>query len=135
MASPAPLVRVENFRELNRAFAKASDRSFTKEFRGALREASEPIRRDAEILSATRIRNITRRWARARVGITRSEVYVAPVARGVKTRGPDPRRRPNLKTLILEKSYDPALARNEKQVVSAVERMLDGNAREWGRGG
>lgn len=134
MASPAPLVRVENFRELNRAFQKASDDSFKREFRAALKDAAEPIRSDAEVLNASRIRNITRKWARARVGVTQRAVYVAPVARGVR-RGDDPKSRPNLKRLILEKSYDPALAKNEKQVTDTVTRMLDKNAREWGRGG
>lgn len=134
MANPGPLVRVENLRELNRAFQKASDDSFKREFRAALKDAAEPIRRDAEILNASRIRNITRKWARARVGVTQREVYVAPAARGVR-RGDDPKSRPNLKRLILEKSYDPALAPNESRVVKTVEKMLDTNAREWGRGG
>jgi hypothetical protein len=60
-----------------------------------------------------------------RTGITRKVVYVAPRQRGVKTRGADPRRRPNLAQLLLDRAMEPALDRHEHEIVEAFDRLLD----------
>jgi hypothetical protein len=111
---------------VQRALAKA-DREVRLGFRRGLREVAEPVRRDAEELAGSKIRRMTFSplWARMRTGITRKVVYVAPRQRGVKTRGADPRRRPNLAQLLLDRAMEPALDRHEHEIVEAFDRLLD----------
>lgn len=122
---------VEGLRELNAAFARAEG-TIHKDFRGALRDAAEPVRSTAESLAETGIRNIGIPWSRMRVGVTRSSVYVAPRKRGAR-RGSQ--RRPNLAGLLLERAMQPALEREIPNVQRKVEQVLDDMARTWSRGG
>jgi hypothetical protein len=122
-------VVVRGFKELQRAFALA-DPALKKRFREELREAGDPVRSSAEELARSDIRNMTDRWARMRVGVTTSTVYVAPSSR--RSAG-GKRRRRNLYDLILGRSLEPALERQEPQTISGVERMLDGLATDWER--
>ena len=117
---PAQAIRVKNLRELNIAFALA-DKRVRLEFRGELRNASEPVRADAQRLAASEITNIGDKWSKMRVGITRKSVYVAPTRRGVKSRGASKLRRPNLAGLLMDRAMQPALDRN----ISEVERRID----------
>lgn len=103
--------------------------TFQREFRAHLKEIAEPVRRDAEQLARTKISGIARSktgaWAEMRTGVSGSFVYVAPKRRGVKTRGPDPRRRPNLVDLMMGRALNPALASNEALVKVGVEAVID----------
>jgi elongation factor P--beta-lysine ligase len=124
---------VEGLRDLHRAFRRA-DKELIKELRTSLRKVAEPVRVDAEHLALTEIRKMTLPWSVMRVGVTQREVYVAPKLRGVKTRGRDPRRRPNLFDLLLTRVLEPALAHNQERVVYEVEKMLGSVAQKWERG-
>jgi hypothetical protein len=126
-------IRVKGLRELNRAFARA-DRDIRLGFRGALKDAAEPVRADAESLSRERIANIGDRWSRMRVGITTRVVYVAPREKGVTTRGGAAARRPNLAGLLMDRAMQPALDQNREQVVRSVERLLGDLGRDWAHG-
>ena len=119
-------IRVQNYRNMQAALAKA-DRELRLSFRAGLREVAEPVRRNAEELATSEIRGMVRspRWGKMRVGITRSLVYVAPRQRGVKTRGADPRRRPNLAPLLMDRAMQPALDAHEGEIVEAFDRLLD----------
>ncbi len=88
---------------------------------------------DAERLAVSGIRRIGIPWSRMRVGVTAHSVYVAPRKRGLKTRGSDPRRRPNLAGLLMGESLLPALQQNESRVASQVGHLLDEVGREWER--
>jgi hypothetical protein len=117
-------VRIRGMRELNRAFEHAG-REARKELRETFRDVAQPVRRDAEQLAEAKIRNIGAKWPQMRVGVTRTSVYVAPKQRGVKTRGASSRRRPNLAPLMMERSLEPALLRNEATIEHATEVALD----------
>lgn len=126
---PASTVRVHGFRELDRAFGKA-DKTLRKELRDAYKDAAEPVARDAEKLALLEIRNVGVEWSRMRIGATQRAVWVAPVARGVKTRGRQRFRRPNLAPLLLEQ-METALDHNEAQIIDRFEDVLDTVGRAW----
>jgi hypothetical protein len=117
-------VVVTGLRELSAAYAKLA-RDTRLGWRKAERDIAEPVQRDAEALAQARITRIGRRWFKMRIGVTRSVVYVAPVQRGVKRKGDQWRRRPNLADLLMDKAMEPALERNEAKVERAVEALLD----------
>jgi len=127
-------VTVTGLRELSRAF-RYGDREAATLLRTGFRQIAEPIRRESETLTGSEIRNMHRspRWMKMRTGITRTLVYVAPRQRGVKGRGPNPRRRPNLANLMMRRAMEPALAHHEGQIVHEVEQLLDELVRHFDR--
>lgn len=128
-------VRVTGLRDLQRAFARA-DKAVKEDLRDALMEAAQPVRMAAQHLAAAKIRNITEAspWSRMRVGVaTNAIVYVAPVERGIKSRGLGHRRRPNLAPLLMERALEPALEQNRSLVERRLEHMLDEVADVWER--
>lgn len=126
------LVRVEGLDGLRRGF-RAYDRALATDLDDALEEAANPVRQDAQAFASSSIRKMTRPWAAMRVGTGRGVVYVAPVERGVKGRGNQRKRRPNLADLLMGRAMEPALRRNEATVVRRVDRALDDFARLWER--
>lgn len=131
-----PAVQVKGLRELQIAFAHA-DRATRLGLRTELREVAKPVALDAQQLAAQQISGMRRspRWARMRVGVTRRVVYVAPTQRGLKTRGPDSRRRPNLARLLLDRAMEPALEAHAEQILVATEALLDHVADGFNEGG
>lgn len=119
-------------RDLRRAFARA-DTTLRRELDDGLRRAAEPVRRDAEHLATLEIDNIGVPWSRMRSRVTARATWVAPVERGVKSRGHQARRRPNLAGLLMERALEPALEQNRPEVERAVEDVLDTVARAWER--
>ncbi len=101
-----------------------SEKTLKRELRTELKVVAEPVRREAEELARSSIRNIGDPWSRMRTGVTTRLVYVAPVNRGVKGRGNDPRRRPNLANLLMDRAMQPALNRNQPQIMEGLESML-----------
>lgn len=133
-------IRVRDLTGLNRAFA-AAGRAVKDDLRDALIESAEPVRADAKRLALQEITNIreTRRgrsaWSDMRVGVERggSLVYVAPVERGVKTKGRQHLARPNLAPLLMDDAMEPALEQNRDKVARRLEQMLDEVADVWER--
>lgn len=125
-------VNVLGLRELELAFAQAGKRA-NRELRAELRKIAEPIRADAENLAASAITRIGPNWSKMRVGVTRTLVYVAPKERGVKTKGPDPRRRPKFADLMLERAMDPALEKNKGRIEHDVADLFQRLANDWNR--
>lgn len=125
-------VVVKGLREFQRVMAAAGPEA-RKELRSTLREVAEPVRVDAETFARTGIRKVGPRWSRMRVGVTQKLVYVAPRERGIKRRGPDPRRRPKFGDLLERRAMDPAAAKNEREAQRRVEDAFDGLARKWSR--
>ena len=120
---------------MQRAFNRA-EKTLRREFRDELRDIAEPVAADAERLAVAGIPRIGLRWSRMRIGVTIGYgVYVAPKQRGVKTRGFDPRRRPNLARLLSERALEPALDMNRPAIEERVEHFLAVMADDWGRGG
>ena len=120
-------VVVEGLGGLIRAFSVA-DKILTRELKDALREAAEPVRSEAEILAVGRIPRIGISWSRMRVGVTAHSVYIAPRQRGARGGA---RRRPNLASLLLGRSMEPALEHNIGQVEDELEDMLATVGRAW----
>lgn len=128
---PATVV-VQGFEELQRAIARSGPAVKLAMDEG-LRRGAEPVRALAGLYARRNISGMKRAqfqpppWSVMRVGVTNKIVYVAPAARGVKTRNPfDPRRRPNLFDLIMNKALDPASIAGEPLVARSVEALLDG---------
>lgn len=128
------VIRVEGLRSLERAF-RAADKELAGDLRDALQEAAAPVRRDAQALAASEIENINDGdpWASMRTGVGRSIVYVAPVERGVKTRGRESRHRPNLGNLLMDRALEPALEENRGEVEHRLGQMLDEVCDVWER--
>lgn len=128
-------VSIHGLRELSAAFALA-DRQSRRIFKGELRKIAEPVRREAEGLSLSKIRRMeaSPRWSKMRTGVTRTVVYVAPRQRGVKKGGAgNPRRRPNLAGLLMDRAMEPALHHHEGQIAHEVEHALDRIADDFNR--
>jgi hypothetical protein len=137
MAEPdlrKPTVLIEGQQDLFRAF-KTADREARLFLRSEFRMVAEPVRRQAEELALTRIRNMrtSPKWARMRTGVTQRLVYVAPRQKG--TRGRRAGRRPNLADLLMGRAMEPALDMNEPRIERAVERVFDEIADHFNRGG
>lgn len=125
-------IRVVGLRDLERAFLLA-DRTVRSDLKDAVEEAAQPVRRDAQRLAGTEISHmgVDAPWAQMRVGSARSVAYVAPVERGVKTKGRERLRRPNLARRLLEDAMEPALEHNREAVVRRMEGLLDEVADVW----
>lgn len=127
-------VAVRGLRELNRTF-KHAPKDVRREIRDGYRTVAEPVRSTAATLAVSSIRRIGPNWSQMRTGVTQKLVYVAPKKRGVKTRGPDPRRRPNLGTLLAERALEPALEQNRHRIEADFDRMLGRLCHDWDNDG
>jgi len=127
-------VALTGMRQLQAAL-KDADRDTRLGVKKKLSETAEPVRRDAEDLAATRIRNmsLSPRWAGMRTGVTRTSVYVAPRQRGIK--GASPAKRTNLAPLLMGRAMEPALDRSSGNVERDLEQALDWMADRFNRGG
>ena len=117
-------IYVTGLRELSADFAKL-ERETRLAFRASERHVAEPVQRDAQILAVDRIPRIGRRWWRMRIGVSHNVVYVAPVQRGVKTKGRAQLARPNLANLLLDRAMEPALRQNEAEIERRLDDVLD----------
>lgn len=125
-------VNIKGLRELEALIAAEGPKA-KRELNKELRLVAEPIRADAESFAASGIPRIGPTWSKMRVGVTRTLVYVAPRQRGVKGRGPNPRRRPRFADLMLERAMDPALKKNESLIVDRVEALFERLGNDWNR--
>lgn len=131
----ADMILVENLDKINRSLARSGP-LVAKAQRMGLREAAQPVRLDAERLARSEISGMRRSrkqpppWSEQRIGQTVHEIYIAPRQRGVKSRTDRSRRRPNFAVLMLGKSYEPALERNQVLVRNTVDAWLGRIVRE-----
>lgn len=119
-------VRVTGAFELERAFMQLR-REVLTELRPALREIAEVVRTDAAQLAESEISNIGPRWSEMRVGVPLRGAYVAPKARN---RGGSPR--PNLAGLLMDRALQPALDKNEDNVMRRVDELVANAANRAG---
>lgn len=126
----ASTIIVEGLPQIQRDLARSAP-EVEKGLRAGLRLAAEPVKRDAEQLSRSRIRRMGATphqpppWSLTRVGVTTREVYIVPQERGVKSRTDRRRRRHNLVELMLGRSFEPALERNADTVAVIVDRTIN----------
>ena len=129
-------VRVEGLAELVKAFGVAS-REMGGDIRTAIEQAGEPIRQDASQLALSQISGMQRSriaWWNMRTGVYRGTIgYVAPVQRGVKSRGRDRLRRPRLADRIAAESLEPALERNRDRVFREFDDAVGEMTKAWAR--
>lgn len=125
-------LRVEGLSQLTRAF-KVIDKEIADDLKNGLRQAAEPVRVDAERLTALTIKRGVVPWYRMRVGVTAASTYVVPARRGRKGRSRSYRRR-NFRTLVLPRMIQ-ALRQNETVVRRRAERVIDQSIAKWGRAG
>lgn len=122
-------VHIKGLAELNRAFARLGpETKYT--LREALSRAADPVARDAASLAMADIDNMTQHWARMRVGTTIELVYVVPASR---RRNGSPR--PNLAGLLMDRAMEPALDRNEEEIMVAAESAIEIVAAAFNSGG
>lgn len=126
----AATVIVENLAQIQRDLTLSMP-AVEKGLRAGLRLAAEPVKREAEQLSQSRIRRMGATphqpppWSLTRVGVTSREVYIVPKERGVNSRTDRRRRRHNLVQLMLGRSFEPALERNQQAVRVIVDRTIN----------
>jgi len=133
-------IYVTGLADLQRAFSKL-ERDTRLGLRHGLRDVAEPVRRDAERLAITQIRRIRFRssrgpkWEKMRIGVNRNMVYVAPVQRGVKSKGRIRRyARPKFADVLLDYAMEPALHQNEAEVERSLQLVLDHAIDTFNRG-
>lgn len=137
---PAPgnvsAIHVDGLAGLLRAFGQA-DKLLREDLRDALQEAAAPVRSEARRLAGAEISHMggeARPWAQMRTGVYQSVVYIAPVERGVKTRGGERRRRGSkFAELMLSKAMEPALEARGSQVEHRLEGLIDEVIDVWER--
>jgi hypothetical protein len=101
-----------------------------KAMRTGLTLAMQPIKRDADRLSFERLSGMKRAkrkpppWSLQKIGENSKEVYMVPTEKGARARQDSALRRPNFATLMLGKSYDPALEQNRVQVANTVDNVI-----------
>lgn len=139
-------IRVEGLSDLIRAF-NAADKTLRQDLGDALQEAAAPVRETAQQLAVSEIsgmrRQKTSQWHMMRVGLERGGriAYVAPLERGVKTRGRARYRRgwntgpPSFPSRIKSEAMEPALARNRTRVLRRIDQMLAEVKAIWERYG
>ena len=93
-----PTIRVENYRELQRAFSQL-EKEVKAELRNELKHVAEPAREEAERLALANISNVGPKWSQIKLGVTTRGVYLVPKAH---RRGGSPRS--NLGGLLLKRS-------------------------------
>jgi hypothetical protein len=129
-------VIVSGFSQLERDL-KATSPAMLKAMRTGLTVAMEPIKRDADRLSIQRISGMKRAkkkpppWSLQKIGQTTREVYMVPTEKGARARTNSRLRHPNFATLMLGKSYDPALETNRVQVLNTVDNVIGTVTREF----
>jgi hypothetical protein len=119
-------VVIHGQKELERAFLQLR-RETLAEIRPVLRELGKIVADDAERRAGSEISNIGPRWQRMRVGVTVKAVYVVPRQRGIKQSG-DPRKRPNLSPLMMNRAMQPALDAHQAEVFERFEALVDETA-------
>jgi hypothetical protein len=122
-------VIVSGFSQLERDL-KATSPAMLKAMRTGLTLAMQPIKRDADRLSFERLSGMKRAkrkpppWSLQTIGENSKEVYMVPTEKGARARQDSALRRPNFATLMLGKSYDPALEQNRVQVANTVDNVI-----------
>ncbi len=113
-------VHVKGLKELTRDFKKIS-KDLDKLVTNELQEAAKPVQEKADELALSRIRNMTSRWARMRIGVSRAQgvVFMVPASRGRA------RKRPNLGGLLMNRAMWPAAEQEREDVVEALGEMID----------
>lgn len=128
-------VPIVGLADLQRAFSRA-DKTMRSDLRDALSEAAAPVRADAKSLTAHTIRHLFPGdpWTGMRIGVTGDAiVYVAPIERGVKVKGRNRLRRPNLANLLMDRAMEPALKGNTRRVEQRVMGLVDEVCNVWER--
>jgi hypothetical protein len=117
-------IKVKGYTQINRAF-KHVDKTVNRQWRALLVAAAEPVKRRAEQLAASEIRNVKEGdpWGQMRVGVTTRVVYVAPKRRGSK--GSGPQKRPEFGPLLMDRAMEPALEENTLETMALLEVALD----------
>lgn len=128
-------VRIEGLSELVAAF-RVYDRRMAQDIRTAIEQAGEPIRQRASQLVLSEVSGMARSrlpWWTIRSGVERNTIgYIVPMQRGVKTRGRERFKRPNLAPLIAEQE-EAALNENIGRVEDEFVDALEEAARAWAR--
>lgn len=128
-------VEVIGLVQINRALAQAGPLIY-RAARQGMREAAEPVRKEAGVLSVAELSGMKRTkpntWQVQKVGVKQAEVYLVPKMKG-KRRGrtaADAKRAYKFVELMMGKSYEPALEHNKARVRLAVDTTLGKAIRE-----
>ena len=121
-------VRVEGLRELLRVTDQLP-KEVRKEVRNQLRQVAEPVRADAQARFLTRVSSSQRK---TRYGISVRKAGTISVEQRVKGKSGLPQlRRPKFTALVRQRSLEPAVENNQREVVAGFNRVLDDLERKW----
>ncbi len=128
----AEMILIEGLASINRSL-KMSGPLVANGLRLGMREAAEPVKRDADRLSRSGLSGMKRAskspppWSVQKIGQTQHEVYIKPTQRGLRGRSRsagENRRASKFVELMYGRSYDPALDRNRGLVRAIVDAQL-----------
>jgi hypothetical protein len=122
--------RVTGLRELLRVTDQLP-RDVKKGVRDELRNVAEPVRADAQELFLARISNSTKK---SRYGISVRKAGTITVEQRVKSklsRSNRKLKRPRFADLQMQEALEPALFKNEDQIVDRFEHAIDSATRRW----
>lgn len=125
-------VRVENLRNVNRAF-NAINAELGGDLSDGLERAAQPVKATAEALAVHRIHNLHRspKWAEQKIAVSKATALVRmfPVKRSTKVAN---RKRPNFSGLMFGRAMEPALQQNTLKVTREVDQLLSRLGRKHG---
>ena len=121
-------LKVEGLAELQAAL-RGVPVEIAREFRRDMRAAVEPARQAVEARMGSEIPHMKpgSSWINARVGVTKSAVYIVPAQRGSHGRGKGGR--PNFATLAMTRAYEPSQAEAMPELIKAAEAAIARAAR------
>ena len=108
-------------------------REEAKLLRQQLIAAAAPVQRAAEGRALSSIRKMDLAWSQMRIGQKRSVVYIVPKQKGRRSKANPSLRRPNLKTLLLDRALIPALNSRKDEVEERLVHMLGVVGNKWER--
>lgn len=116
----AGTVSVRGYTELRRTLGLYGP-EIDKALRKDLRSLAKPVQKQAESLMRTEVRNIGSVWWKARVGVSKSLVYVVPARKGPK-RGPSKRLSFGQ---IAQPLYEEALDGHAEEIADGITKSVD----------
>jgi len=122
--------KVNNVALVNRAL-EAAGGEIRQQGKAELLALGQLVEHTAEALAATRVRNMTVQWAQFRTRQTPNLVYVVPVQKGVRGKGPKTRRR--FDDTLMDKAMRPALNAHRAEVNRRFAALVERVCRDFNK--
>ncbi len=124
--------RVHDVAMVNRAL-EAAGGEIRQQGKQELLALGQLVEHSAEVLAATRIRNMTAQWAQFRTKQVPNLVYVVPVQKGARGGASDPRRRRRFDNTMMDKAMRPALYAHRAEVDRRFQALVERVCRDFNK--